>query len=285
MQPFSTRVSEDGVLIVTFDDVKMGWEQNILLTSDRHWDSKHTDRAMQKRHLDRAVAEGALIIDLGDLFDAMQGRHDRRGNKSEIREELLGADYFTRLPMVASEWFGPYAKNWLFMGTGNHETAVLRHQEVNLTWQLARLLNAEHGGSIHLGKYSGWMKFMYRFGKRSYHPTTTVRYHHGSGGNAEVTKGVIKTNRRAVYLPDADILVSGHTHQTWQVPLARERVTNQGQLFRDKQMHLSIPAYKQESLQEGYVAEKEYAPTLTGAIWWRMHCPGRGVQHEFTWIE
>jgi len=65
-------VTDDNTLVVTFEAIGANWEQWILVTSDRHWDSVHSDRTMQKRHLDEAVERNALIIDLGDLFDAMQ---------------------------------------------------------------------------------------------------------------------------------------------------------------------------------------------------------------------
>jgi len=270
-------------LVVTFDNVQSGFEQWILVTSDRHWDSVHSDRRMQKRHLDEAVERNALVIDLGDLFDAMSGRYDGRGDKSSIRSELQGADYFTRLVDTSTEWFAPYAPSILMLGTGNHEQAIVKHNEINLTWHLARQLNAMHGGDIHLGKYAGWIKFQFRSNQRTYRNSVWTYYHHGAGGAAPVSRGVIQTNRRAVYLPDAHVVISGHTHQTWLVPVARERVSDGGTVYQDTQMHVSVPSYKRTSRREGWEVEKGMAPTETGAVWWRLVYRNQEILSEFTW--
>lgn len=164
MNPYTQSVNGD-CLFVTFDDVSSGWEQWILVSSDRHWDSVHSDRALQKQHLKQALERNALIIDLGDLFDAMQGRNDKRGNKASVRPEHQRGDYFTALTETAAEWFAPYAKNFLMLGTGNHETSIAKHNEINLTWHLGRLLNQVEGANIHLGKYAGYIKLHFRQGK------------------------------------------------------------------------------------------------------------------------
>ncbi len=283
MKPVERRVSKDNTLIVTFDDVFHGWEQWFLLTSDRHWDSVHSDRAMQKRHLDEAVARDAWIVDIGDLFDAMQGRNDKRGSKSSLRPEHQTSDYFTSLVETAVEFFGPYAKNILLMGTGNHETAIVKNHEINLTWHLARQLNAEFGADIHLGRYAGWLKIQGRQTKKRYMRGLRVYYSHGSGGSSPVTKGVIQTNRRAVYLPDADVVLSGHIHQHWQMPITRERLNDLGNVFLDTQTHVSLPSYKRVSRRDGWEVEKGFAPGPLGAVWLRLYMRDFELRTEFTW--
>lgn len=286
MNPYETSVSEDNALTVKFNEIGAGWEQHVLITSDRHWDAKSSDRAMQKRHLDKALEHDALIIDLGDLFDAMQSRRDFRGGKGALLEELNESDYFNELVEQATKWFGPYAENWLLMGTGNHETAMVKHNEFNLTRQLVWNLNRQ-GGNVHLGDYSNYVlfKFQRRGGERSYMPPYRVWYHHGYGGNAPRSKGVLQIDTRSAVWPDADLLIAGHTHQTWMVPKARNRINNYGRLYQDKQMHVQIPSYKRSEVRNGWSVEKGFEPTLTGAIWWRMYYHDHLVKHEFTWIE
>jgi len=290
VHPYTVKTSSDNVIIVTFDEVSAGWEQPILITADRHWDSVYSDRKMQKRHLDKAKEAGALILDLGDLFDAMQGRADRRGSKDAIRPELLTGDYFTNLPIAAAEWFGPYAEHWLLAAMGNHETGVLKHQETNLTRSFIRLMNSEYGGNVQGGRYGGYIRFQFRGTGRTYFPAITLRYHHGSGGDARVTDGVIQTKRRAVWVPDADVFVSGHIHKTWQHPVPRERVTAGGRVYEDHAMHLSIPTYKKAPNDVGYSAEKEYGPAMNGAIWWNIRADvsdgkNKRMVSEYTWVQ
>jgi len=279
-----TRVVKGETLVTTFSDVGQGWEQWVLVTSDRHWDSVHTDRTMQKRHLDQAVERDALIMDLGDVFDAMQGKDDKRGSKASIRPEHVRSDYFDGLVETAAEFFEPYADRILVLGTGNHETAVLKHHEINLSWQLARALNAS-SGDVHFGRYSGYVKFQYRSNEKTYRRPCLAYYHHGHGGSSPVTRGVIQTNRRAVYLTDPDVIFTGHTHQSWIVPISRERVSDQGRTYVDQQWHVQVPSYKEASRREGWEAEKGMAPTMKGAIWWRMYYRDLKVHHEYTWAQ
>ena len=286
MNQYQTSVSQDNVLNIEFNDVTAGWEQHILLTSDRHWDSGKSDRAMQKRHLQKALDHDALIMDFGDLFDAMQGRNDKRGSKSSVLQELNESDYFNQLVEQATDWFAPYSQHWLLMGTGNHETAIVRHNEFNLTRQLVWNLNRQ-GGNIHLGDYSNFVQFKFIHSKdhRTYFPTFTMWYHHGYGGNAPRSKGVLNVDTRSAVYPDADLLVAGHTHQTFMVPKARMRVNTAGSITQDKQMHIQIPSYKVSNFRNGWEAERGFSPTITGAIWWRMYVLGRKILHEWTWLD
>lgn len=285
MNEYTTTVFEpDNTLIVTFEGVSSGWEQWFLVTSDRHWDSVHTDRAMQRRHLDQALERNALVIDIGDLFDAMQGRDDRRSSKSAIRPEHVRSDYFDALVDTATTFFEPYASNILMLGTGNHETSVLRHHEINLTWALARRLNHRTSSSIHLGRYAGYIKLQFSAPAiRKYYPSLMAYYHHGSGGNSPVTRGVIQTNRRAAALVDPDVIFSGHTHQTWLVPIPRERVTTQGRVYTSNQWHVQVPSYKQASRTEGWEVERGMSPTMKGAVWWRLVFRDNAVHSDLTW--
>jgi len=75
--------------------------------------------------------------------------------------------------------------------------------------------------------------------------SANIKYFHGSGGEAPVTRGVIQTNRQAVYLPDADIVINGHSHNSYWIPIQRERLTRDGTQYFDTQHHLRTPGYMQ----------------------------------------
>ncbi|NBW21525.1 MAG: hypothetical protein EBR82_77560 [Caulobacteraceae bacterium] len=61
--------------------------RSFFLLSDLHWDNPHCDRELLKKHLDAAVKRDAGVFIFGDLFCAMQGKYDPRGNKEGIRPE------------------------------------------------------------------------------------------------------------------------------------------------------------------------------------------------------
>jgi len=261
------------VHVIRFDDVKQGWRQAVLLTADRHHDNLHTNQKLEKKHLELARARNAPIIDIGDLFCAMQGKYDPRKSYSNIRPEHVGDDYFDLLQDTAAEFYAPYADLFAVIGTGNHEASVLKRNQVNLTKGLVRRLR--YAADIHnmsrpgpfLGDFAGWVFFRFIINK-TVRKTIRLKYHHGYGGGGEVTKGVIQTNRRAVYLPDADIITTGHIHESWIVPLMRERINNAGVVSLEPQWHISLPTYKEEyGPQSGFHIMKGRPPKPVGAVW------------------
>ena len=270
------------MLQITFNDIRAGWEQWILLSSDRHLDSPDSDRVLQRKHLEQARERGAFVLDFGDLFDVMGGRNDRRRTRGGILPQHQQDAYYTAVLDEAVEWLTPYADLFAMIGTGNHESAVLKHGEVDLTRHLVRLLNAEAGANIHAGDYAGWVSLRFNHTGKAGIGRHVIRYTHGSGGSSPVTRGVIQTNRRAVYLPDAHTVVSGHLHEAWLVPITRERVTERGRVYFDEQTHVQIPSYKRSSLRSGFAAERGFAPTPLGAWWLRFWLEGNTIRHEFT---
>lgn len=262
---YTTERTNADVLTVRIDEVKAGWEQWFLLTSDVHWDNPHCDRALYKRHLDQAVERKAGIFCFGDFFCCMGGKYDPRSNKEGIRPEHQVANYFDALIDTAGDYLEPYKGNFVLLSPGNHETAILKRQETNLTARLTHRLGVQSGG------YAGFVRFLLSRGS-SARTSKTLFYHHGYGGGGPVTKGTIQTNRRAVWLPDAEIVCSGHVHEAWYLEVERQRVSLSGEPYIDTQYHLQLPTYKQEhTLAGGWHIERGAPPKPLGAWWLRMH--------------
>ena len=101
-----------------------------------------------------------------------------------------------------------------------------------------------------------------------------LKYFHGAGGEAPVTKGVIQTNRQAVYLPDANVVINGHNHNQYIVSIARERLSNKGVHFGDLQKHVRIPGYKQDygDGTKGWNVERGGVPKPIGSMWMVLKC-------------
>lgn len=271
------------VITVRCDDIASGWEQWFFLRSDAHHDHKKSNRALQKKHLDEVVKRGAMWADFGDLFDAMQGKYDPRKSYDDIRPEDTGEDYYDRLVIHAAEFYGPYAERCMLLAKGNHETGVLKHASTDVTSNLAFRLNTEHlkdsDHKVLMGGYGGWIRFLFTHNKTK-RKQFLLRYMHGAGGGAPVTKGVIRTARQAVYLPDADIVVNGHNHQAYILPLARERITQRGKTYKDIQWHGRIPGYLDEYADgtEGWAIEKEHPPHPFGGIWLKFEYSWHGLE-------
>lgn len=241
-------------------------DQRFLISADRHWDNPMSDHDLQKKHLDEAREYKAGIIDIGDLFCAMQGKFDKRSDKDCLREEHCRGDYLDALVTTATSFFRPYAKRMIVLAMGNHETSILKKHETNLTSRLADNLGSYNGG------YSGWVIFHLRNLDTGDVTVRKMWYIHGYGGGGPVTRGVIQTNRKAVYLPDADYVVSGHTHDEWIVPIVRNRIDDYGHQYHEEQVHVQVPTYKDEYADGfgGWHVETGKPPKPIGAMWLRF---------------
>lgn len=259
------------VLRISFPYVHSGWEQWILLSSDRHHDSVHSDRELEIKHLEEARKRNAYVVDVGDVFDAMQGKFDPRRSYSDIRPEYKVNNYLDEIVKDAAKFYAPYADRFLVMGRGNHESAILKNNSVDLISNLVHRLNSDHKGFVQAGGFGGWVVFQFHIGGTQ-RESKRLKYYHGAGGGGPVTRGVIQTNRQAVYLPDADIIVNGHTHDSWYVPIQRERISVDGVVYQDIQHHVRTTSYKDEygDGAEGWHVETWKPPKPIGAAWLRF---------------
>jgi len=131
-----------------------GW---ILLRSDAHHDNPSSDNKLEEKHLQQALDRGAAVIDNGDAFCAMQGRWDKRSDKSALKPEHQVDDYLDALVSTYADFLEPYASQFAVWGTGNHETGILKHHETNLTTRLVERLRTKTEAKIYEGSYTGWV--------------------------------------------------------------------------------------------------------------------------------
>ena len=265
------------VLTVRFD-VTAGWEQLLLLTSDRHHDAVRCDRALEKKHLDEAKEKNALIIDSGDLFDAMQGKYDPRRSYDNLRPEYKSKTYLDDIVSDAADFYGPYSNNILMFGRGNHDQGVLNNVGTDLISNLVYRINANTKSSVAVGGYGGWVRFLFTINKTK-RAGKNLKYFHGSGGGGPVTRGVIQTNRQAVYLPDADIVHNGHTHDAWVLPIARERLTDGGKITSDLCWYVRTPTYADDygDGSGGWHVERWGPPKPKGCAWVKLSYSGEKI--------
>lgn len=249
----------------------VGDEQWVLLQSDVHWDNPHCDRKKFKSHLDLALKRNAPVIDVGDFFCAMQGKYDKRASKNEIRMEHCKGDYLDSLVNTAAEYLTPYKDILTVRALGNHETSIYKRHETDLCDRLAEKLRAA-GGIARKGGFSGYVKIGLCQNGISPHDSKKLWYFHGAGGGGPVTRGVIQTNRQAVYVGDADFVVTGHTHDSFQLPIERIRLNMRNEIEFVRQTHIKCPGYKDE-FRDGYAGwhiERGGPPKPTGAWWLRF---------------
>ena len=245
--------------------IKSGWEQWVYIGSDHHFDSTKCDRDLLTKHFKEAKEKDALIILNGDWYDLMQSTGDRRAMKSALRKEYLADNYLDRVIQDSVDFLEPYKDNPFMMGQGNHEMSMLKFMGTNVVERTVEKLKAM-GSKLVLGQYTGWLLFSFsrKHGERS---TIKLHYHHGYGGNAKRSKGVLGVDLDSQQFPDADIIVRGHDHNKWHVPVTRDRISLQGAQYQDVQHHVRLGSYKKlERLGDWATMKGFNTPTLGG--WW-----------------
>jgi Icc-related predicted phosphoesterase len=225
-------------------------ENRIALLSDLHWDNPKCDRKMLKRHLDYCLEQNIPVFINGDLFCLMQGKGDKRGNKSDILPEHNNAKYLDSIVETAVDWFSPYAHILTVIGYGNHETSIIKYQETDILQRFVDLLNYKNKSSVYTGGYTGWLIIKYQVRTNTI-MTKTLKYGHGSGGGGVVTRGAINLTRALELYENMDIFIMGHIHENSSRNDVRDAVHyNQGKRVYEltqKQIHLAITGtYKEE---------------------------------------
>tara|TARA_R100001530_G_scaffold94940_2_gene65935 strand:+ start:980 stop:1900 length:921 start_codon:yes stop_codon:yes gene_type:complete len=266
--PFTVGRRGKAPLITWPDPIGLGGTVRVLLQFDEHWDNPKSEQDLIAQHMQEAVDEGAPIVKGGDTFCAMQGRYDPRRARKDVRPEHDHPDYVDRLVRGYAEFAAFAAPNIAFMGKGNHELGVLKNIETDLIGRTAERLRIS-GSNVQTGGIGGWILFKVKVTKTS-SLTVPIFYHHGHGGGGPVTKGVIQTNRRATYLPDAQVVLTGHVHEEWSVTICRDRINSRtGRIYRDEQLHINTATYKQEYDPAGstWHSLQGRPPKPIGATW------------------
>jgi hypothetical protein len=262
------------------------WQQWVLVTSDEHHDHPKCDEKLLLHHMEQAVDRGAMMLKLGDSFDAMQGKDDRRSAKSELKTRYKRTDYLNALQEEGVKFYAPYASNIAYFGYGNHETSLIKQHEYDViaptVADLQRL-----GSPVVRGGYRGWIKFMFERESEGGRQSLNMYQTHGYGGGGPVTKDVIQANRKAVFLPDADMVFSGHTHDRNIFPIEQVRLLDSGKEIQRTQYHVKTGGYKNEFLGEdqGFAIEKGMPPKTVGGYWIRFYYSRRMSRIEFDILE
>lgn len=259
------------------------WEQWILLRSDAHHDSKHCRRDIELRHLQEAVERNAIVLDLGDCLDLMQGRGDNRASKSSLRSGLLASNYFDRVIREAADFYTQehngvkLSRQFALLGQGNHESAWLKFHETCPTDNLVRAIRtADPSSQIGAGAYGGYVHFQFKIGKGS-ERSFTIRYLHGASSGGQITMGALDAKRIASWVVDANLIAIGHTHDSMVLPLPRERFrTKNGKFLIENEDvgFVRVGTYKDEFYQTdgmGWAVERGGGPKPLRAKWVRLY--------------
>jgi UDP-2,3-diacylglucosamine pyrophosphatase LpxH len=230
-----------------------GYNARIAMLSDIHWDNPKCDWDLLKKHLDYCVSENIPVMINGDFFCLMQGKGDKRGNKSDIRPEHNNAKYLDSIVETAVEWWSPYAHIMTVVGYGNHETGIIKYQETDILQRFVDLLNYKNKSNVYTGGYGGWfiVKINIHGGSKY---CTKIKYFHGSGGGGVVTKGALNLTRALELYEGFDVFTMGHIHENSCRNDVRDTVdysVRGGYKNSLKDIHLMLTGTYKEEYEDG----------------------------------
>lgn len=284
--------------------VRSGDEVGLTLMSDLHIGAAHVDYKLIQREIARAAEEGDRVLINGDLLDLILPKDHKRYDPTAIHPRLANrTDIINAAVTWAVELFAPVCSQIDMIGVGNHETAVTKWHSVDPTllvvYELEKLAKEkipEH--VVHYGGYTGFVDYRFRDGYERKKGVTggggtrwVLYYHHGFGGAAPVTKGMIDFNRKDTFI-DADLLWMGHKHNRWTGTVEKLSCPQQGEQPNTKEVrHVMTGAYfntyvgqSQESVRKhgrrsNYAADAGMAPQGRGGARVTLKF-GRGLSYQ-----
>lgn len=228
-----------------------------IVLGDPHIDSDYCDTKLLKKHLQFALDNNIDVYCIGDLLDVMQGRNDPRRKNKQPKDK-----YFNYVIDYVTNFLTPYKDVIKFISYGNHETSVLRNNDLDLLQIIVNNLNLL-GANIELGTYTGWWQFRLNDGTSKY--GYKVNYHHGFGGGGKRTKGIIQYTDRQVGLYGADMIIMGHVHEDVDSYHSVEYINNKGIICEKDVIWTRVSSYKNENIGMGWATEKGFNPKPNGA--------------------
>jgi len=186
--------------------------QDFYFCSDIHFGNKGCDIKLFKKELKEAKKRDCRILIIGDLYDLIYSK-DPRHNPSMLIPELQGRDdAVDKAIELLVKILNPYSTLIDGIGMGNHELAFIKYNNTDPTARTIRELNC--GTETHICNlgYSGYMLYDLKTNNKI-RTTFDILYHHGKGGESQVTKGMIDINRKQtswIY----DLYIFGHKHKT-----------------------------------------------------------------------
>ena len=243
--------------------------KHTLHISDVHYDSAKCDRELLKKHLDQIKSCNGYVFIYGDWFDVMGCYQDPRSKAVDIDPKFIqkGQEYLNLIVEDSYEFLKPYVNHIAFISEGNHETEIKRRRDVDILSWLIRLLN-DSGGNVIKGRYSGWNEFVFYYKKGMDKRSILTHYHHGYGGNAKRSKGMLDSQIATFQYPDADIIFRGHDHQKFHDPSnVRYRYNKAHKTVKTCASHyIKTGSYKDGlgSGTSGWEVQKGFMPTKLG---------------------
>lgn len=244
----------------------------LAIFGDPHIDSMGHCGDLFKEILSQCADTNTPVIIIGDLFDAMQGRSDRRHSKQALTQDDIGeSPYFNNIIEKVANIFEPYIGRipWILSLKGNHETAIEKYNEIDLMQILKYSLFKKGYDNFHFTGYRTYLKSLFVYKKRKYGGTNLIGgFHHGFGG-ARRSKGILNVDINKGMYGSVDYFCTGHTHEQWSYPSQVLKLDNRGYEYKKEVLFMQVPSFKEDitNVNSGYAVEKSFQPLPIGGYW------------------
>ena len=221
--------------------IKANVPTKLGLFSDIHWDSPDCDRTTLTQHFDYCLLDQRYILINGDFFDAILLKDAKRAvpHNTEHRDNQLNVKL-----EEAAHFLTPYKDNILFMGRGNHESSILKYNGLDLLQMLTTLLNAGEKHQIRYGNYANFIRINWLNANKKSVLHYDIFAHHGAGGAAPQTKGMLDFAAIAKGV-NADLIWTGHKHNSlvdYSAPIMY--IDQNGQVILKNRQCIQTPSYQ-----------------------------------------
>ena len=191
-------------------DARVGSVIKLGLFSDTHADSPNFDKATFEEHANYCLNDNRYILFDGDIFDGII----RTDKKRAVNSLLESGDNQLNIKLEkVYELLKPYQKQILFFGRGNHEESILKYNGIDILDILAKMLNSGSNHNIVVGNYANFIRFGWTNKSNKMVANYDIFAHHGAGGSAPATKGMLDFNS-LVKGVNADLIWIGHKHNS-----------------------------------------------------------------------
>lgn len=187
------------------------WEPaTIACFTDLHIDAPDHDRDLLLRDLEKAKKLNARILIGSEIFSNILPKDLKRYTRGRDRHNIDAP--INRAVKEAVDTLAPYVNLIDGIGIGNHDTAIIKYHGFDPALSVIERLMMKRDDNlpriIHMG-YTGMFQIVFENG---HHRAKDIWwYHHGKGGGAPVTKGMIDINRICQSW-FADVYWLGHKH-------------------------------------------------------------------------
>lgn len=219
---------------------KAGQVIKLALFSDIHFDSPDCDRETLKKHLDYCLKDGRYILINGDFFDMIILGDRKRATPHHI----TNTDNQLNVKLnEAYEFLKPYQNNILFFGRGNHEESIMKYNGLDVLEMLTTMLNMGSEHKILYGNYTNFLRFTFKEKNRNEY-NYDIYAHHGCGGSAPATKGMLDFGALAKGI-NADLIWLAHKHNSlvdYSAPVMH--IDRNGDVILKNRQCIETPSYQ-----------------------------------------